>query len=227
MPLDDPDFGQLVPCVCRAEDLKQERFRRLRRYGQLEPFTAITFDSLGAELADASANDMNGPYAEALARAREYAADPDGWLVLHGPSGSGKTIIAAAVANDVIERGLPALFVSIPDFLDYLRAAYAPNAETPFDSLFEQVKEAPMLILDDLGVQSATPWAQEKLFQVLNQRFIERRPTVITLSGSLLETEPHILSRLTARDCLLFSRQAPSAPVSVRPMRWICRDSLI
>ena len=60
------------------------------------------------------------------------------------------------------------------------------------------MKDAPLLILDDLGVQSSTPWAQEKLFQVLNQRFIERRPTVITLSGSLMETEPHLLSRLTA-----------------------------
>ena len=198
LPLDDPGFGQLIPCVCRAEELKRERFHRLRRYGQLEPFVNVTFESLEAELANSPVNERNGPYADALTRARKYAAEPEGWLVLHGPSGSGKTNIAAAVANDVIGRGLPALFVSVPDFLDYLRAAYAPNAETPFDSLFEQVKEAPLLILDDLGVQSATPWAQEKLFQVLNQRFIERRPMVITLSGSLMETEPHLLSRLTA-----------------------------
>ncbi len=198
LPLDHPDFGKLTPCVCRAEELKSERFRRLQRYGQLEPFAHVTFESLESELAQASANERRGPHADALAGARKYAADPDGWLVLHGPSGSGKTHIAAAVANDVIRRGVPALLVSVPDFLDYLRGAYAPNAETPFDSLFEQVKDAPLLILDDLGVQSATPWAQEKLFQVLNQRFIERRPTVITLSKPLMEIEPQLLSRFTA-----------------------------
>lgn len=198
LPLDHPDFGKLIPCVCRAEELKKERFRRLQRYGQLEPFSHIAFESLESEAARAPAAERRGPHADALAGARKYAADPDGWLVLHGPSGSGKTHIAAAVANDVIRRGVPALLVSVPDFLDYLRGAYAPNAETPFDSLFEQVKDAPLLILDDLGVQSATPWAQEKLFQVLNQRFIERRPTVVTLSKPLMEMEPQLLSRITA-----------------------------
>ncbi len=198
LPLDHPDFGKLTPCVCRAEELKSERFRRLQRYGQLEPFAHITFESLEVEAAQTTANERRGPHADALAGARKYAAEPDGWLVLHGPSGSGKTHIAAAVANDVIHRGVPALLISVPDFLDYLRGAYAPNAETPFDSLFEQVKDAPLLILDDLGVQSATPWAQEKLFQVLNQRFIERRPTVITLGRPLAEMDPQLLSRLTA-----------------------------
>ncbi len=198
LPLDDPDFGKLIPCVCRAEELKSERFRRLQRYGQLEPFAHVTFESLQSEVERSVGNERHGTYADALAGARKYASDLDGWLVLHGPAGSGKTRLAAAVANDAIHHGLPALLVSVPDFLDYLRAAYAPNAETPFDSLFEQVKEAPLLILDDLGVQSATPWAREKLFQVLNQRFIERRPTVVTLSRPLMEIEPQLLSRLTS-----------------------------
>ena len=197
LPLDDPEFGKVIPCACRAEELKRERLRRLQRYGQLEPFANVTFETLESEL-ERSTNDRNETYVDALPQAREYAADPDGWLVLHGPSGSGKTHLAAAVANDVVGRGIPALLISVPDFLDYLRAAYAPNAETPFDSLFEQVKEAPLLILDDLGVHSATPWAQEKLFQVFNQRFIERRPTVVTLSKPLMEMEPQLLSRLTA-----------------------------
>ncbi len=197
LPLDDPEFGQLIPCVCRAEDLKRERFGRLQRYGQLEPYAHITFESIEAELAQSSATARHGTYAEALKTARKYAVEPDGWLVLHGPSGSGKTHLAAAVANEVISRGLPALLLSVPDFLDYLRAAYAPEADAPFDSLFEQVKEAPMLILDDLGAHASTQWAQEKLFQVLNHRFIERLPTVVTLSRPLMEMEPQFLSRLT------------------------------
>ena len=196
LPLDDPGFGLVSPCVCRAEELDRDRFHRLQRYGQLEPYAGVTFET--AETNGDRLNGENGRiFGEALARARQYAAAPSGWLVLHGPSGSGKTHLAAAIANDVIQRGLPALLVSVPDFLDYLRAAYSPVAEVPFDSLFQQVREAPLLVLDDLGAQASTPWAQEKLFQVLNQRFIERLPTVITLSKPLAEMEPHLLSRLT------------------------------
>ena len=169
---------------------------RLQRYGQLEPYANITFDTTEAE-GDRSGGTNKRVFQEALAGARQYASAPSGWLVLHGPSGSGKTHLAAAIANDVILRDLPALLVSVPDFLDFLRAAYAPGADVPFDSLFQQVREAPLLVLDDLGAQASTPWAQEKLYQVLNQRFIERLPTVITLSNPLTEMEPHLLSRLT------------------------------
>jgi DNA replication protein DnaC len=50
--------------------------------------------------------------------------------------------------------------------------------------------------LDDFGEHSATPWAQEKLYQVLNHRYNARLATVITTSTSLDEIEPRISSRL-------------------------------
>jgi DNA replication protein DnaC len=52
------------------------------------------------------------------------------------------------------------LFVVVPDLLDHLRAAYNPDSEVGYDRLFEQVRNAPVLVLDDLGTQSATAWAQ-------------------------------------------------------------------
>ena len=44
---------------------------------------------------------------------------------------------------------------------------------------------SPLLVLDDLGVHSATPWAQEKLFQVVNHRHNNNLPTVVTVRGPL------------------------------------------
>ncbi len=98
-------------------------------------------------------------------------------MLVHGPSGAGKTHVAAAIANRCIERGQPALFVVVPDLLDHLRASYSPNSELGYDALIEQVRNAPVLILDDLGTQSSTAWAQEKLFQVLNHRYNAQLPT--------------------------------------------------
>ena len=60
-------------------------------------------------------------FAKALARAEDYAENPEGWLALTGPSGCGKTHLAAAVANSLIERGQTVLFVFVPDLLDHLR----------------------------------------------------------------------------------------------------------
>jgi DNA replication protein DnaC len=116
--------------------------------------------------------------------------------VLVGASGCGKTHVAAAVANACLERGQPALFVVVPDLLDHLRSTFRPDADVAYDQLFEQVRNAPVLILDDLGTQSATPWAEEKLFQIVNHRFNGRLPMVVTTNVPLRKFDDRLRSRL-------------------------------
>jgi DNA replication protein DnaC len=125
-----------------------------------------------------------------------FAESPSGWLVLAGPSGSGKTHLAAAVAHYAVEVGNAALFMFVPDLLDHLRATYAPNSDADYDLLFEQVCNTPILILDGLGSQASTPWAQEKLFQVLNHRYNMELPTVVTLAAPLETLEERFQTRL-------------------------------
>ncbi|MCR4394783.1 MAG: ATP-binding protein, partial [Dehalococcoidales bacterium] len=108
----------------------------------------------------------------------------------------GKTHLAAAIVNYRYEARKPALFVVVPDFLDHLRQTFSPDSKVSYDSLFETVKNTSLLVLDDFGEQSSTPWAQEKLYQVINYRYNARLATVITTSNSLDELEPRISSRL-------------------------------
>ena len=135
--------------------------------------------------------------ARAKAHAEAFAAQPEGWLVLTGTYGCGKTHLAAAIANRRAnmyhER---ATFVVVPDLLDYLRAAFSPSSLAPLDVRFEEVRRAPLLILDDLGTESATPWAREKLFQLLNYRYAARLPTVITSSKPVEEMDERLASRM-------------------------------
>ena len=63
------------------------------------------------------------------------------------------------------------MFIVVPDLLDHLRATFSPTSGATLDRVFEQVRTAPLLILDDLGTESATPWAREKLFQLFNHRY--------------------------------------------------------
>lgn len=136
-------------------------------------------------------------FAQALETARAFAESPCGWLVLTGPSGSGKTHLAAAIVHRCLERGQMAFYLSAPDLLDRLRSAFAPWSETPYDALYEQVCTVPVLALDDLGAHAATPWAEEKLFQVLNARWREELPTVVVLAMPLEQVEERFRTRLT------------------------------
>lgn len=129
----------------------------------------------------------------------EFSNTMQGWLLLEGAYGCGKTHLAAAIANAAVQRGLPTLFITVPDLLDSLRFAYG-NPETTFEARFDEIKNADLLVMDDFGTQNATAWAQEKLFQIINYRYINNLPTVITTNLILDEIESRIRSRLQDSD---------------------------
>ncbi len=195
VPPEHPNFGRAVVCACRANEQEMRRIHRLQQMSQLGALQECTFDTFlpeGHGLTPARQMNLKLAYEAALA----YARDPKGWLILKGGYGCGKTHLAAAIANYRLSLGHPVLFVNTPDLLDYLRAAYAPNALTGYDERFEQIRNAPLLILDDLGTQSNTEWAQEKLYQLFNYRYNARLPTVITTNQDLEAIEIRIRSRM-------------------------------
>ena len=179
VPVDHPDFGKSFPCECTLRELASERVDRLERYSNLGPLTRLTFDNLQLQGLE-SDPDKQQQFKSCYEEAEAFAHDPHGWLVLTGPSGCGKTHMAAAIANHCLKRGMPTFWTIVPDLLDHLRTTFSPNSDVTYDDLFERVKNAPLLILDDLGTHSSTPWAEEKLFQVLNHRFNAQLPTVVT-----------------------------------------------
>jgi DNA replication protein DnaC len=195
VPLGDPDFGRAIACRCSEDEDEQDRLARLRRYSNLGPLTRLTFENLIRRGRSADPRDQ-ARFLRCTEDAESFAKDPKGWLVLVGASGCGKTHIGAAIANRCLEQGMPALFVVVPDLLDHLRAAYKPDADIAYDELFEQVRNAPVLVLDDLGTQSATPWAQEKLFQIMNHRYNARLPTVVTTNVPLNKFDERLRTRL-------------------------------
>ena len=195
LPIDHPDFGKMVPCSCRAEEITQSARTRLFRMSSLDALKDLRFDNfeqrgrvgLGQLQADSLQNAYN--------QAKNFAENREGWLLLMGRYGCGKTHLAAAIANAAIEDGISTLFLTVPDLLDWLRYSYS-GGDMSFEDRFEEIREIPLLILDDFGTQNATAWAQEKIFQVMNHRYVNHLPTVVTSNMLFNDFEGRIRSRL-------------------------------
>jgi len=184
---------------------------------QLELLRNMTFDNFDPKRVNLSLEQRQN-LNQAFQLAKDFAHNPGGWLIFQGVNGCGKTHLAAAIANYQLTIGKPVFFVVVPDLLDHLRSTFSPRSDISYDEFFEQIKKSPMLILDDFGEQSATPWAQEKLYQLINYRYNARLPTVITSCLSLDEIEQRISSRMVdPRLSLVFNIVAPDYRGDVRP----------
>ena len=210
-----PDFGKLEICICRRRDVAEsvrERLFSLSHLDELSGLTFETFQSRGRKgLGDMQAQSLEW----AFNHAKQYAGNLKGWLLLQGPYGCGKTHLAAAIANFAVEMGVPTLFLTVPDLLDMLRFSY-DAVDTTFEQRFDEIRTASLLVLDDFGTQNATGWAQEKLFQIVNYRYINKMPVVVTTNLALDEIEARLRSRLADPELVTTVRMV--APDYRRPM---------
>jgi DNA replication protein DnaC len=199
LPIDHPDFGRLEICECREDSIHKQIRDRLFRFSNLDELKHFTFDTFRPRGRMGLGEQQQESIERAYNQARTYADSVQGWLLIQGRYGCGKTHLAAAIANHCVDNGIPTLFLTVPDLLDTLRFTFE-SSDVSFEERFEQIRRAPMLILDDFGTQSATEWAREKLFQILNFRYINQLPVVVTTNLDLEEIEGRIRSRLSDPD---------------------------
>lgn len=193
-----PDYRTTIP----------NRHDQLSSLYLYKDMTFETFDTRSRLSQEESAN-----LERAWSVAQNYVQNPEGWLVFSGKYATGKTHLAAAIANYVQQQGNTVIFVTTPDLLDYLRVTFNPGTPVSFDQRFQMVRNVPFLVLDDLGTEHASPWAREKLFQILDYRYIARLATVITTSKEFDALDARIRTRLMdKRRCFVFALTAPDYP---------------
>lgn len=200
VPVGHPAFGKVLPCRCQK--LGQDRQRRIKTLERHSNLGALRYATFGSANPHGLAKDIPSQQAfnTAYTAAEEYADAPYGWISFAGPSGSGKTFLAAAIANRRIEQGEPALYITVADLLDYLRSGFDDRQELSLVDLYEQVRDAPMLVLDDLPSEAITTWSHERLLQLLSRRHQERLPTVVTLRGDPSRLIAFLRTRLQSSD---------------------------
>lgn len=188
MPVGHPNFGRLFPCQCQTELREEKRSENLRKMSNLDAFSDRDFAAFDAKVEGVG---------EAFSAALAYARNPHGWLFLHGNCGVGKTHLATSIALYAMEKQKTSvLFAVVPDLLDHLRATFHPDSGIAYDERFADVRNATLLVLDDLGTENTTPWAREKLYQIFNHRYNEQLATVVTSNQDFKKIDDRVLSRL-------------------------------
>jgi len=209
---DDSLRGHLNdPGLCRICVIRRKTPLGLDYLGgiELEALREKTFNNFNYKLSNLSSEERVN-LEQAYRNAVNFAKCPGGWLIFVGVNGCGKTHLAAAIANHLRQEGKSVLFIVVPDLLDHLRSTFSPESRVSYDELFEKIKRAPVLILDDFGEQAATPWAQEKLYQLINYRYNARLATVVTTCLDLDDIERRIGSRMVDPSLsLVFNINAP------------------
>ncbi|MEG2351478.1 MAG: primosomal protein DnaI [Bacilli bacterium] len=114
-------------------------------------------------------------------------------MFLHGNFGCGKTYLIAAMFNELARYGIKSVIVYYPEYLRSLKASFQFNASDEFNNKFNEVRKAPLLLLDDLGAETTTSWSRDEILgSILQYRMQEKLPTFITSNLDIKELETHL-----------------------------------
>lgn len=160
----------------RLEELRvrQERIRRMYAKSKMRPrLREYTFSRF----------EITKDNEKAFMKAKEYAKDiEDGSkksLFITGNIGTGKTHLAASIANYLIGCEIQVIFGTLINLLNEVKESYTADDMTEL-SIIDNYSKVPLLIIDDLGKERPSEWTLEKLFTIINNRYENNLPVVIT-----------------------------------------------
>lgn len=127
-------------------------------------------------------------------------------LLFYGPVGTGKTYLSNCIAKELLDTGHSVIYFTSFQLFELFSSTISEDRES-FRQCYEALLESDLLILDDVGAELANTFTVSKLFQVLNERSLARKSTVISTNLSLQEFRDvyseRIFSRITSSYTLL------------------------
>lgn len=101
-------------------------------------------------------------------------------LILVGNNGVGKTHLACSIANELIKNGIPIIYGTLINLLAELKNSYDIDNNISEMEIIKLYEKVDLLIIDDLGKEKPSEWGLEKLFTIINSRYENNLPVIIT-----------------------------------------------
>lgn len=188
----------VVACMCKCENdaynLEIEETKRRRRMEEIERMrtTGIRLGLQDCRFdADTVKNAKQMELAKRYVNMWQSMKQKKVGLLFWGNTGNGKTFTAACIANALVDNGVPTMMTSFPKMLDALQGM-RPEERSVY---FNHLNAYELLVIDDLGVERKTEYAQEIVYSVIDQRYTLGKPLIITTNLSLDEMrEPYDMS---------------------------------
>ena len=201
------------------EDRKlKDRIRRIiGESGMGERFLRRTFDTFQVTDENQSAARTAKRYADTFDELTPKRGRPEpgrNGLFIAGPKGTGKTHLAAAIANQLIQKGTPVICMTMIDLLERIKRTYA-RGDTDEGTVLSLYKTVPLLVIDDMGKEPPTEWAVSTIYNIVNGRYEAYLPTIVTTNYD----DKTLISRMTPQA----TRDSVTAEATIDRLMEMCR----
>lgn len=160
----------------RKQAMRKRVERLLGKSGIKKRFQQRTFPNFRCDTAGRKKNyDIAKEYADNFAY---HKARGDG-LYIEGTNGTGKTHLAAAIALQLIGEGIPVICKTSSDLLLDIKKSFDDSSVSEAQVL-DVYKKVDLLIIDDLGKEQCSDWSMSTLYSILNDRYEDMKPTIVT-----------------------------------------------
>jgi len=182
-----------VMCRCRIESYEREqkdaeqtelrrRLERFKSYSLMDSrFESSTFENWAHRPDNRNDYTLGTRYCENW----DTVCTNNRGLLLYGKSGNGKTYLSFAIANAISRQGKAVMAISVSKLLAIIKDSFDKHGDFGETDVLNTVRDATLLVIDDLGVEYKTAWVYEKLYAIIDTRYRATKPIIITTNFSL------------------------------------------
>lgn len=198
---------EMIPCpICKADhEERVSKFKTLEaaRLQELRDHPEKILREIGIGRRHLSASLDNFVGGESIIAVCRNCAKDTHDLVLSGPSGCGKTHLAVGIMRAMVQDGslgyAGGRFITASELLMEIRGTYNGDKWVNESDLVECFGNVDLLVLDDLGAEKATEWAIATLYLIIDRRYREMKPTIVTTNLSVDDIATYLSPRIASR----------------------------